>query len=80
MAEGIIPAALWEGVTLEEYLTFRLYGLEYVSLILEQMSYEREKKILDGTIPMDENLPYGVVQQIQVHESNMDSSFIVSFL
>merc|ERR1711871_632323 len=66
MAEGIIPPALWESVTLEEYLQFRLYGLEFLSLVLEQMSYEKERQTLDGTVPLDENLPYGILQQIQV--------------
>ena len=39
------------------------------------MSYEKERQILDGTVPLDENLPYGILQQIQVCIDN--GSFIL---
>lgn len=66
MAEGILPFELWDKVTVEEYLQFRLYGLELVSLLLEQMSYKKEQQILDGSIITDNDKPYGFLQQIQV--------------
>ena len=34
MAEGMLPVELWDVVTVEEYLRFRLYGLELISILL----------------------------------------------
>ena len=34
MAEGMLPVELWDVVTVDEYLRFRLYGLELISILL----------------------------------------------
>ena len=62
IAEGMIPVEMWETVSLEEYMLFRLYCLEFLSLVLEQISRDMEKK----TKLRNDGLSYGVVQQIQV--------------
>ena len=57
------PSAVMEQITLEEYLTFVIYSLEYRALILEQLSEEAERKkissIKEGTMPGGE--PYGTI-------------------
>mmetsp|Transcript_31222 Transcript_31222/g.44866 ORF Transcript_31222/g.44866 Transcript_31222/m.44866 type:complete len:349 (+) Transcript_31222:2523-3569(+) len=40
------PAAVLEKVSLEQYITFAVYCLEYRSIILEQISEQRERKAL----------------------------------
>ena len=34
MAEGMLPLELWDVVSVEDYLQFRLYGLELISIML----------------------------------------------
>ena len=36
-AEGMLPLELWDVVTVEEYLHFRLYGLELISILVGMM-------------------------------------------
>ena len=36
-AEGMLPLELWDVVTVDEYLRFRLYGLELISILLGMM-------------------------------------------
>lgn len=40
------PAKLFKEVTLEEYILFLTYALEYRALVMEQMSHEIEQKYL----------------------------------
>ena len=38
MAEGMLPVELWDVVTVDEYLQFRLYGLELISILLGMLN------------------------------------------
>jgi hypothetical protein len=40
------PSEIMDNVTLEEYIEFMIYCLEYKSLILEQLSEEKEQRLL----------------------------------
>ncbi len=62
------PGEVLRHVTQEEYIHFMIYVLEYRSLILEQMSEEREKQALAKLAKMDAasgdaTAPYGVMLQ-----------------
>jgi hypothetical protein len=45
-AEGFLPPEIWEHVSIDEYLEFRLYCLEFMSLMLEQISDSKEEAII----------------------------------
>jgi hypothetical protein len=64
------PSTVFDQISLEEYITFVIYSLEYKSLILEQLSEQKEREILKeyqqaltSSSPVDPNTlpPYGVI-------------------
>ena len=57
--EGIIPPTLWEVVSPEDFITFRLYCLEYVVLLLDNISDAKEAQNLTNGIS-----PYGHCRQL----------------
>jgi hypothetical protein len=59
---GFDPNAVFENVTIEQYLLFLIYSLEYRALILEQLSEEAERELL-SKFPSTSTCPdgYGVV-------------------
>ena len=48
-AEGFLPTEIWDHVTVEEYLEFRLYCLETMSLVLERISESKENDVLSNS-------------------------------
>ena len=62
-AEGLIPPSIWEHISHEEYIIFRIYCLEFISLGLEQISWEQEQEHLKA---LGDTLEYGVLQQLCV--------------
>lgn len=56
------PAEVFKNITIEDYLLFLIYSLEYRSIILEQMSHEREIAYL-AAHPNEEDRAdgYGVI-------------------
>ena len=64
------PSSVLEQITLEDYMLYTIYGLEYRSLILEQLSHEREEALLRERVAarsagrfVDDSEPYGVIVQ-----------------
>ena len=62
------PIQVLTKVSLEEYIEFTKYALEYRQLILEQMSEEREREVIASRTAakeigqaVDESQPYGVI-------------------
>jgi hypothetical protein len=57
------PTNVMNSITIEEYILFVIYSLEYRSLIIEQMSEERERKVLENLKEKnsESNEPYGVL-------------------
>ena len=52
---GFSPSEVLKQISLDQYLEFLIYSMEYRSLILEQMSEERERRLLleyDGSPPI----------------------------
>lgn len=72
---NFIPAEVFQQITMEEYILFVIYSLEYKSLIIEQLSEQREREYLDS-LSDDERAnidsinstmpPYGVLANICV--------------
>jgi len=65
LSTNFSPAAAFEVVTMEEYIEFIMYTLEYQQLVLEQLSEKKERERLEhaktNNVQMDE--PYGVILQ-----------------
>lgn len=58
----IHPSELFKVVTKEEYLQFLMYCLEYRSLVMEQLSLERDRKYLESVPAGEDPFPgYGEV-------------------
>jgi hypothetical protein len=62
------PASVLREITIEEYIVFVTYALEYKSLILEQLSEQLErdrlaelKKLADSGADISQSDPYGVI-------------------
>jgi hypothetical protein len=59
---GFDPNSVFEHVTIEQYLVFLIYSLEFRALILEQISEEREKQYLQENMDESSRVEgYGVV-------------------
>eukprot|EP01041_Mallomonas_annulata_P010163 gene10163-21183_t len=63
--ETLVPASIWSNISVEDFMTFRLYGLEYVSILLEQISHQMEKAKL-GKLGENSKEPYGCVAQLSI--------------
>lgn len=74
---NFIPAEVFQQITMEEYILFVIYTLEYKSLIIEQLSEQREREYLnslsdDERADIDDDStnstkpPYGVLANICV--------------
>lgn len=57
------PSDFFDQVSMEEYLIFLMYCLEYRSLCLEQLSEMRERKYLESHKNDEDTAPYGVIQK-----------------
>lgn len=56
------PKKVLETITIQDYLIFLTYSLEYRSMVMEQMSHERELQYLaEHPNPNDRDDGYGVV-------------------
>lgn len=55
------PKEFFREVSIQEYLVFLTYSLEFRSLLLEQMSEELEREYLKSHAPSDLSYGYGVV-------------------
>lgn len=56
------PTNLFKEISLQKYMTFLTYALEYRALVMEQMSFDAEKKYLDEhKSESDRQCGYGVV-------------------
>lgn len=56
------PKDVFEKVTIDEYLRFLVYSLEYRALVMEQLSHEKEQAYLEAhPDPADREEGYGVV-------------------
>merc|ERR1711998_814740 len=62
IAEATMPDNLWENITVDEYIIFRIYCLEFISMQLERKSEEREREKLESGYNRRE--PYGVIAQL----------------
>ena len=72
---NFVPAEVFQQITMEDYILFVIYTLEYKSLIIEQLSELRERKYLNS-LSDDERAeidsisstkpPYGVLANICV--------------
>ena len=61
-AFDFIPNEVLKQVTIAEYLIFLTYSLEYRSIILEQMSHEREQRYLADHPKLSDRVDgYGVI-------------------
>mmetsp|Transcript_25185 Transcript_25185/g.25395 ORF Transcript_25185/g.25395 Transcript_25185/m.25395 type:complete len:327 (+) Transcript_25185:192-1172(+) len=63
--ESLVPASIWAHISVENYLKFRIYCLEYCSIILEQVSEKMEKKAL-AVMGKDSDKPYGCIAQLAI--------------
>lgn len=54
------PSEVFAEITIDEYMVFVHYCLEFRSLVLEQLSEEKERKIIESG-EIDDNTPYGVL-------------------
>lgn len=43
---NFIPSEILKQITIAEYVTFVIYSLEFKSLILEQLSHQRELEVI----------------------------------
>lgn len=59
---GFDPKAVLERVSIDQYLLFLIYCLEYRALILEQFSHEKEKELIRENHILMEG--YGVVMKL----------------
>ena len=56
------PSDIFEKLTIEQYLVFLTYCLEYRAMALEQMSEEKEQEYLrDHPLAEDRAVGYGVI-------------------
>jgi hypothetical protein len=55
------PKDVLKTITIDQYLVFLTYALEYRSLVLEQMSHEMEKEYLDKHGVDDRKDGYGLI-------------------
>merc|ERR1712224_1082861 len=46
IAESALPDDLWERMEIKDYMLFRVYCLEYLSIQLDRMSEAKEKELL----------------------------------
>ena len=62
------PKEVMKLITVEQYLRFLAYTLEYKALVLEQLSEEREKKYLEehNNSPPYDPKGYGVIVQVNI--------------
>jgi hypothetical protein len=51
------PSEVLKQITIEEYIEFVIYSLEYKSIILEQLSHQEEMKKLNYILDMKKNYP-----------------------
>jgi hypothetical protein len=59
------PVHVLEQITVQQYLVFLIYSCEFRTLILEQLSEEREKQyLLEHPNPQDRQDNYGVVVKL----------------
>ena len=59
---GFDPDAVFKHVTIEQYLTFLIYSLEFRALVMEQLSEEREREYLREHLdPSSRQEGYGVL-------------------
>lgn len=59
---GFNPAELFAIVSIDEYLDFLVYALEYRALVVEQMSHEKEQQYLkEHPDPATRVEGYGVI-------------------
>lgn len=70
---NFVPSEVFKYITIEDYILFVMYSLEYRSLIVEQLSEHREQAYLAGLTPEErlelekpESKPYGVLVNICV--------------
>lgn len=66
------PSELLSKLSIQEYITYAIYSLEYRQLVLEQLSEEREQDFLNSLnaderarldLPESNSPPYGVISQ-----------------
>lgn len=55
------PDVLLREISIENYLTFLIYTLEYRTLVMEELSEQRERHYLKSTCSADRKDGYGVV-------------------
>ena len=56
------PKDVLEAISIQDYLVFLTYSLEYRAIVMEQMSHEREQEYLkEYPNPADRREGYGVV-------------------
>jgi len=56
------PSEMFVRVTIQDYLLFLVYALEYRALVMEQMSHEEEMRYIEKyPNPDDRETGYGVV-------------------
>ena len=56
------PKDVLDAITVDDYLVFLIYSLEYRAIVLEQLSHEKEIKYLaDHPDPNDREDGYGVI-------------------
>ena len=48
---NFVPAEVFKHITIEDYIVFVMYSLEYRSLIVEQLSEQRERAYLASLTP-----------------------------
>jgi len=63
--ETLVPISIWTQISVDNFMKFRLYCLEYVSLILEKISYEQEIKLKEK-VGENPSKPYGCVAQLTI--------------
>lgn len=63
--ETLTPATIWSHISVENYMKFRIYCLEYLSMILEQFSEDMEKKLIakNGEHSTE---PFGCIAQLAI--------------
>ena len=64
IAESALPDDLWERMTVDEYMEFRIYCLEYLSIQLDRMSAAKEEELIARGYKSND--PYGITQQLLV--------------
>jgi len=60
--ESYVAPTIWNEISVDDYIQFRIYCLEYVSMILEQLSEIREQELKAKQENTEE--PYGYIQRL----------------